>query len=265
MQMIGPLRSIFWLAGYDDLVKVVDDAAYVLKNEIMAVPPGCHAGPFLLNLLYEERKIPEELYWQHEYPEADINNSVSFVRSQNLPTSVQTLHMKHHKKLDVFCKRAKDHLGHDIMNNSSVSFCGLSLISLEQILAFFIPTARSASFHHEFGPGIYTTSNFPLAKMYAGSNGAIMVFKNTDYHNLEVWRPQGAEWNSLVAAWRRLPMKDIQLPDQYKTADVIVGPISIGQGERPKPDHNVIQQAHVSYRSCERLAASLVAIIYLKN
>ncbi|OAX79638.1 hypothetical protein ACJ72_06040 [Emergomyces africanus] len=285
MQMIGPIRSIFWLAGYDDLVKVVDDPAYVLEDEIMAVPPGCRAGPFLLNLLYEEGKIPKELYWQHEYPQADINVRVmpvhvgiprpvtdqirpvalselcQFVRPQNLPMSVQTLYMKHHKKRDVFCKQAKDHLGDDIMNNPSVSFRGLSLISLEQILAFFIPTARSASFDHEFGPGIYTTSDFPLAKAYAGSNGAIMVFKNTDYHNLEVWRPQGAEWNSLVAAWRRLPMKDIRLPDQYKTADVIVGPMSIEQDRRPEPDHNVIQQAHVSYRSFVNILVLLNLIL----
>jgi len=61
----------------------------------------------------------------------------------------------------------------------------------------------------EFGPGIYTTTNFATAKQYAGPNCAIMVFdiepnKYSD-SGLNVWRPSRDEWNRLTAVWLRIP------------------------------------------------------------
>ncbi|PGH23074.1 hypothetical protein AJ80_02848 [Polytolypa hystricis UAMH7299] len=229
-QMTGPIWSIFWLAGYDDLVEVIDDPAYVLEGEMTIIPPGCSAGPFLL-----DRSVA-------------VADLCLGARPQNLPMTVETLSLKHRKKIDVFWKQAKALLGDDIMDNSNMSFRGLSLTALEQTLAFFMPS-----------------------KEYAGTNGAIMVFKNPDYCGLEVWRPQGEEWKDLLAAWRRLPLKDIRLSDRYKNADVIIGPMSAAQAKGAnntmlrEPDNDIIQQAYVRYRSCECLAASLVAIIYVKN
>ncbi|PGH30366.1 hypothetical protein GX50_06885 [[Emmonsia] crescens] len=37
----------------------------------------------------------------------------------------------------------------------------------------------------KFGPRMYTASDFLMTKAYAGTNGAVMVFKNVDYHDLE--------------------------------------------------------------------------------
>jgi hypothetical protein len=38
--MIGSNRSIFWISGFDDLVAVVDDPAYVLQDEVVDIPKG---------------------------------------------------------------------------------------------------------------------------------------------------------------------------------------------------------------------------------
>lgn len=56
---------------------------------------------------------------------------------------------------------------------------------------------------------------------------------------------------------------DISIPVRYKDANVIYGPVSqqswaVSAGE-------LMQQAFVSYRSCERLASALRAIISVKN
>jgi hypothetical protein len=40
MGMIGPLRSIAWLAGLDELVEAIDSSAYTIEDCIETVPLG---------------------------------------------------------------------------------------------------------------------------------------------------------------------------------------------------------------------------------
>jgi hypothetical protein len=36
--MIGPLRSLAWLAGLDELVEAIDSSAYIIEDCIKTVP-----------------------------------------------------------------------------------------------------------------------------------------------------------------------------------------------------------------------------------
>jgi hypothetical protein len=58
VQFIGPIKSLFW---YDELVRAIDDPAYVIKNEVRVIPDGTGIG-FLLDEYSEEGKIPEHIY-----------------------------------------------------------------------------------------------------------------------------------------------------------------------------------------------------------
>lgn len=85
---------------------------------------------------------------------------------------------------------------------------------------------------NEFGPGIYTSNSLKYALDYAGVNGAIMVFRAPDLRDINIWEPSSHEWTQLVASWRGLPLPITRepLPDKYRKADVIRGPISSSQG-----------------------------------
>jgi hypothetical protein len=58
LQMAGSLRTIFWLTGYDDIVEMIDDPAYRIEEELVAVPKGTRAAHFLLGRYLEAQKIP---------------------------------------------------------------------------------------------------------------------------------------------------------------------------------------------------------------
>ncbi|PLB34723.1 uncharacterized protein BDW47DRAFT_128748 [Aspergillus candidus] len=47
-QMVGPARTIFHLCGRPDIVRLFDDPAYVLEDEIVLIPYGCDPAAFLL-------------------------------------------------------------------------------------------------------------------------------------------------------------------------------------------------------------------------
>jgi hypothetical protein len=47
--MIGSAMSIFWICGYNDLVRLVDDPACILDDEVVKVPRGTHPGTFLVD------------------------------------------------------------------------------------------------------------------------------------------------------------------------------------------------------------------------
>lgn len=40
VQLIGPVSSLFWLAGVEELTDLVDDPAYTLTDEYRSVPHG---------------------------------------------------------------------------------------------------------------------------------------------------------------------------------------------------------------------------------
>ena len=100
-----------------------------------------------------------------------------------------------------------------------------------------------------------------------------MVFRDVDTRDLNVWRPANGqdndEWKQLVAHYSLQNQADDKVPENHKMADVISGPVSStikGAKKVTKgalvPDE-IQQTAFVSYKAFNRLAASLVAIIYI--
>lgn len=122
---------------------------------------------------------------------------------------------------------------------------------------------------NELGPAIYAADGFEEALPYA-MNGAMVVF-SPDFRGLNVWTPEEAEWRHLTARWLQIPVAGgAVVSDQHAAADIIQGPVSVDQGEARKkrrfPNRGKsCQIACVSYSSCERLAKSLVAVIYLSR
>lgn len=118
---------------------------------------------------------------------------------------------------------------------------------------------------NEFGPGIQVTPNLAYAKRYAGIKGAILVFRSPDSRNFVTWKPSIDEWELLVAHHLGIKHRP-QVPPQFETADVIIGPVPrrlrmSSEGDLEQSDY--IQHAYASYHSCAKLAASLEGIIYI--
>ncbi|ODM16424.1 hypothetical protein SI65_07931 [Aspergillus cristatus] len=89
-----------------------------------------------------------------------------------------------------------------------------------------------------------------------------MVFKDINEQDLDIWEPSEEEWKYLVH-FLALSRRNISVPVRSKDADVIYGPVSqqswsVSAGE-------LMQRTFVSYRSCERLASALRAIIFVEN
>ncbi|KAJ5577480.1 uncharacterized protein N7459_006444 [Penicillium hispanicum] len=62
-QLIGHLRSLLWLGGYDKIVTAIDDPAYILEDEIRVAPQGTDIG-WLVDRDFEEEKVSGRLYDQ---------------------------------------------------------------------------------------------------------------------------------------------------------------------------------------------------------
>ncbi|KAJ9267610.1 hypothetical protein DTO212C5_5849 [Paecilomyces variotii] len=263
-QMIGSIRSIFWLYGYKDLVELVDDPAYSLQDEIVAVPQGVRVVDFLLDRYWEEGKIPryisetyEGVRWPRSFrvmpvfaiPERvtetatihHITDLYPYARAQFFPDSVLCLKLKSHKKATKTIAQAEKKLaGVFDLDNETLWFRGLSL-------------------------RLYAAKDFATATDYAHPDGAIMVFRDPDFNDLNVWRPDRSDWESLTAHWLQIPLRDLKIPQGYKTADFIIGAISESESRSFAIPGERLQMACTSYDACKRLAASLVAIIYLSS
>lgn len=295
LQMAGSLRTIFWLTGYDDIVEMIDDAAYRIEEDLVAVPKGTRAAHFLLGRYLEAQKIPAAVEnkmagWEPEPAGWNRTLAVSVLprivqsrvasqtipslypwgRQQCLPDSMKVVSVKHNKKTESFRRNVEDLFPDGLLSKSGVFFRGLSFSALELTMTFFIPTISQANKSNEFGPGLYVTNDFDYAKVYAGSTGAIMVFRDADCRGLSVWKPVEDDWRHLVAHYSLPQQADETVSEGHREADIIQGSIStIRKGTKKitkgalVPDEKIIQQAFVSYKACERLAASLVAIIYI--
>lgn len=290
------MRTIFWLTGWDNIVDMIDDPAYVIEDEMEAVPIGTRIDSFLLGrYLFEERKLPAFLdaWSQYDDPASGyrpfvvravpsvVQTTVSragvcalypWARQQCMPESIRVVSSKNEKAPAKFFGRVQNLFPDGLLTMSGLLFRGMGLYSLELMMTFFIPRISTNNKDNEFGPGIYTTTDFEYAKRYAGSNGAMMVFRDVDNRDLFVWEPKGDDWSQLIGHYTNLQQSDDHVPAKRKGADVIRGPISATREGTTRvtrgslvPDVNTIQQAFVSYRSCERLAASLVAIIYISG
>jgi hypothetical protein len=292
--MIGSARSIFWICGYNDLVRLVDDPACILDDEVVKVPRGTHPGTFLVDRYWEAGKIPGFVYDRYsgflrdttifrvgavfEVPQQVLSDQATpqcttdiypLGRQQTLPNTVLCVRVKYYKNTDKIFKEIRQKLGESLdMNGSNLWFRGLSLHAITLSMSFFIPVIKSNNNDNEFGPGIYAANDFDTAASYACSNGAIMIFKNPDFRGLTLWEPNESDWNVLTAIWLRLPLNNLNMPEKHMQADVILGPLSANQADARKKkcfakQSDEMQIACVSYESCRRLAASLVAIVYV--
>ncbi|KAK2742372.1 hypothetical protein FQN55_007906 [Onygenales sp. PD_40] len=290
---VGSIRTIFWLAKCDDVVKIIDAPGYELKDEIVVIPRSANPAGFLFDKYWDEGKMPAYLYRQYmgyvdevitvgyafdsTIPEGLTNNPEAR-RIQDLYTlcrprffggeTVRCVKLGHEKAMEKFEKKARNAFPDGLLDRKELWFRGMSLRSLQQALNFFLPVVTANAADNEFGPGMYFTNDFSMAKDYAGPSGAIMVFHNADFRNLQVWRPNLEEWRHLVATCLQIPLKDLSLPAEYRDADVIVGPLSARQSKaissrKFPPQGEQTQMACVSYQSCEALGKSLVAIIFI--
>ncbi|KAE8343572.1 hypothetical protein BDV24DRAFT_172597 [Aspergillus arachidicola] len=271
-QMVGSSRTIFHMCGRPDVVRTIDDPAYVIDDEIVAIPIGCFPVSFLLSRYQEEGILP----WDHV---PGLQSGA--VRKCSIPASVtgtvttqelQTLYPFSRQDNRNFHKFEKDVIAHftdGLLQRKDTLFRRLSLFALEQSLAFFLPVISSTNADNEFGPGIHTTESLLTAKKYAGRTGAIMVFSTPDEWSLKCWEPTGDEWRRLTAKWIGLSLSDIGVPPDYQTVDVIKGVTSTDQSKAQRqnrflnPD-DVKQTAFVSYRGCESLRRELKAIIFIE-
>ncbi|KAI2711928.1 hypothetical protein CBS147332_5564 [Penicillium roqueforti] len=60
-ELIGPLSSIFWLAGLDELVDAINDPAIALEDEVRLIPTNVGVR-WILEHLFEEDKLPASMY-----------------------------------------------------------------------------------------------------------------------------------------------------------------------------------------------------------
>ncbi|PLN86205.1 hypothetical protein BDW42DRAFT_201156 [Aspergillus taichungensis] len=282
--MVGPARTIFHLCGRPDIVRFFDDPAYVLEDEIVSIPYGCDPAAFLLRRYEDEGKVPMDTPMNRQVTVVaavaiprQVTASVTTQRLIDLfpncrplgiDEAVRCVRSKHHKDPARFVLNTKRLFVDGFLEKNGLMFMGLSLSNLERCLSFFVPVICSNNFDNEFGPGIYTTDQFELAKDYAKVNGAVMVFDKLEERDLQVWRPELDAWNRLTATWLKLPLSNIRLPCEYGTAQVIVGPTSCDQSMARKNrrfprQSDDTQFAFVSYEGCSQLRKSLLAIIFI--
>ncbi|KAG5286959.1 hypothetical protein I7I48_02774 [Histoplasma ohiense] len=231
-QMIGSIRSIFWLDGVQEMVDAIDDPAFVIEDEIAQCPLGCLPSAFLLGRYAEEGKVPQNVFDKYmagiERPPEDrvqvwvardfeipqqitgdlqqhrIANMYPFTRPRFFPETVRALRIKHDKKKERFLATCHRKFDDNFLTREDILFRGLSRTAVAASLALLVPTICNNAYDNEVGPGIYTTPILEAAKSYAGVNGAVMVFE-INLEDLNVWEPSQDEWNRLTATWLQLP------------------------------------------------------------
>jgi hypothetical protein len=102
------------------------------------------------------------------------------------------------------------------VDGDTLWFRGLNMVGLTLSMSSFIPVINPNTHENEFGPGIYATKDFKIAASYAWPSGAVMVFKDPDLRDLNVWRPDLSDWQHLTAHWLQLPLCDLTVPERYK-------------------------------------------------
>lgn len=292
-RMIGPLRSLAWLAGLDELVEAIDDPAYLIEDDIEIVPLGTSLL-WPLQRHMEEGTLPRTIWAKGSgnYPPV-ISSSLVTTIPGTAPTAVKET-LNTHNFRDLYpCSRIKapepvkcvkvrfdknlTRLEKNVrklvgapLESENLWFRGLSFGALESTLAFFIPERSSHNSDNEFGPGFYTADSLDYALEYVRIGGGIMVFKDPDLHNTQVWEPDSEAWNAWVAKWKHLPLEIARQPSpaEYDTADFIKGAVSeIGQsvrgGSAVPTQSETNQLVACSYEGCKALSNSLQMIIFV--
>ncbi|EDP56683.1 hypothetical protein KXW98_005298 [Aspergillus fumigatus] len=84
--MIGSIKSIFWLFNHKELVKVVDDPACILEDEIIAIPRNINPMGFLMSYYSELEKMP--LFIQQLYDCVRPHQSFHVAPAFHIPDAV---------------------------------------------------------------------------------------------------------------------------------------------------------------------------------
>ncbi|KAJ6010998.1 hypothetical protein N7451_002410 [Penicillium sp. IBT 35674x] len=292
MGIVGPLSSIFWLAGRPELCWLIEDRAYVLTDEICGIPHGA-SYDWLFGMLYDEGKIPGGIIYEmyegprkamttisgHEDIPTGVTDSMKehspveifpFSRSQSLPASVlmakATLPCKFKdKNMDKIAADLEIRFTRSL--GAGLLFRGMSRTMVQSLMAFFTPVLVKGNVNNEFGPGFYTTTSLQYALGYAGTEGVILVFKDPDFQRLKCLQLTGRDWETTTAFWTGRTMSNAQdrIAETWRKSDVLQGAVSAftGSGTARAPGEYT-QVVGTSPAALLALLASLKMIIWLQ-
>lgn len=275
----------------DELVDAIFDPAIALEDEVRPIPINVDVT-WILEHLFDEGKIPGPMYdryffGNHQPPVVatpvrldPIPPQVGYqcalhrlgelfpaYRVQRLPKDIIAVRIKADKNKERLCaKILKNYVSS--LGGGSYLYRISSRVALAAMMAFFVPVIHGNNQDNELGPGIYTSNSLEWVLRFGTVNGALLVFKNPDFRNLDVWNPPLFEWQHLVATWTRKPLSDQpnSMPQRWRATDIIQGPIS-KLNRRPNClpiPGDVSQTVAASYAGCEALARSLGMIIWME-
>lgn len=239
-KMIGPLSSIAWLAGLDDLVEAIGSPAYTIEDSIEVVPLGAGimwpVEPHIEQGMIASHIASRVFGYPVSCPKAvgrdqapngitenptpfdlkDITQVSRLERPSGKILSMKITTDKNVGRLESKIRRQSD----GCLDSGKLWFRALSLAALRSNLRFFIPEASGSNRDNEFGPGFYTTDIMQVSPDYLrGGVGAIMVFKDPDLSRARVWQPSLKDWTAWVARWTGLPLsiasREAPIESQY--------------------------------------------------
>ncbi|KAJ5595121.1 uncharacterized protein N7459_001329 [Penicillium hispanicum] len=293
IDLVGPLSSLFWLAGAERLCDLITDPAYSLKDEIVGIPHGV-GRRWIIRELFDEGKIPgwamDEVFDEavletrlcspliaqpseipgnitssvHEYSMMDI---FPLGRQQSIPNKILCVktslkHKSNHEKNATdLMNRFVSSLGRNLL------FKGLKQSALVRLMAFFIPVIQSSHVDNELGPGFYTSPSLKTALGCAGPRGAVMVFKDLDARNLQSLQLSSQDWETTILFWTGRPISNIhqRIPEGWQVSDLLEGAISRAEphSTRRIPGETT-QVVGVSPAGVQAFASALRMIIWIE-
>ncbi|CAG8176418.1 unnamed protein product [Penicillium salamii] len=292
-EWIGPLSSLFWLAGIDELVEAISDPAIALQDEVRMIPTNVGVT-WILEHLFLENKLPERLYNRyyhgfdgypatevrvmpvrldhipsqvgHQYARHRLCNLFPASRPHSLPQEVATVQIKGDKNKARLATKIEEHLPKSGDRKFLFRVCTRS--ALAAIMAFFTPIINANNLDNELGPGIYTSDCLEWVLRFGPRNCVLLVFRNPDFRNLNVWIPALLDWQHQIATWTRKSLSNVpdSIPAGWKSADIIQGAIlkpDSPQNALPLPG-TVAQTVATSPAGCAALAASLSLIVWIE-
>ncbi|KAJ6169404.1 hypothetical protein N7497_002247 [Penicillium chrysogenum] len=228
---IGPLSSLFWLEGVEELEELIRDPAYVLTDEIQDIFP--------------------------------------FARLQSFPPTISCVKTKLKGKKNNRDENYVD-LMNTFINSlgGNLLYKGLSRPSIVSLASLFAPLVSSNTPQNEFGPGLYATSSLKYALDYAGPDGVILIFKDVDFRPLVKIDLAGEDWRTTVDYWTgtTIPNVSERVPALWERSDILQGQISVkdlrSKQRVPGLDSQVVG---VSYAGLNAFASALHMIIWLDS
>jgi hypothetical protein len=289
---IGPLSSLFWLEGVEELEELIRDPAYVLTDEYRSIPQGS-PRLWIVSILFEEGKIPaifmDKIYEEPVRRQASalsytssippnltttptqnrIQDIFPFARLQSFPPTISCVKTKLKGK-----KNNRDENYVDLMNTfinslgGNLLYKGLSRSSTVSLASLFAPLVSSNTLQNGFGPGLYATSSLKYALDYAGPDGVILIFKDIDFRPLVKIDLAGEDWRTTVDYWTgtTIPNVSERVPALWERSDILQGQISVkdlrSKQRVPGLDSQVVG---VSYAGLNAFASALHMIIWLDS